>query len=91
MQPLQVYIFRGYKGFPILDGLQGRLYGINTVHFLIFMVSCQSKIVSFFEKSLNGYIQDSRLNLIFSSLYFNIFKSSLQSHLLYVTLYIFFF
>ena len=69
--------------------LQRRLYRVDTVCFLIFMVySC--KLDSFFAKSFNKQlidcIQGRRLNLTWESSYLKNFESSLQFHSFWVTL-----
>ena len=72
--------------------LQRRLYGIFTVCFIIFMISCNFKLVSFFDKSLNkplkDYLLGKRLNLTEGSSYYISFRLFLQSRPLWVTLYV---
>ena len=72
------------QGYPQSMRLQ------TTVYFLIFIVSFNYKLLSFFSKSLNkplkDYIQDRRLNLNLGLSYLKSFKSSLQSLPLWVTL-----
>ena len=66
-------------------------YRICTVWFLIFMALCNCKIISFFVKwlnqPLNDFIQGRRLELTLESTYLKCFRSSLQSHPLWVILY----
>ena len=66
--------------YPQRMRLQKRLYGIFTVCFLIYMIPCNCKLVSFFAKSLNKPLKDRRLNLTLGSLCFKSSRTSLQSH-----------
>ena len=54
--PRHVYCFN--YGFYKWMRLQRRLSGISTVCFLIFMISCNYKLGSFFAKSLNQPFKD---------------------------------
>ena len=69
--------------------LQRRLYGIYTVYFPIFIISCNCKLISFFAKFLKKPSKGKQLILTLKSSCFNSYKSSLQSHPLRVTLYMF--
>ena len=64
------------QGHPQRMRLQGRLYGIYTVRFLIFMIPCNSKLVSIFVKTFKKPLKD----------YIQLFKAEdiLQSHSLRV-------
>ena len=68
--------------------LQRRLYGIYIVCFLIFMIPCNYKLLSFFVNSLNKSFKGRRLNFNLEKSYLTSFKPSLKSHSLWVTLYI---
>ena len=63
----------------------------RTVCFLVFTNPCKNKLVSFFILSLNKQLKDHnlnrRLNLTLGSSNFKSFRSSLQSHPVWVTLY----
>ena len=55
------------QDYPQRMILHERLFGISTARFLIFMVRCNCKLLSFFAKSikkpLKDYIQGGRLDL----------------------------
>ena len=67
-----------------------RLYGIYNVCFLILMITCSCKLVSFFFQSLNHplkeYIQGRLFNSTLRIIFLKIFRSSLQSHPVWVIL-----
>jgi len=66
------------QGYPHRMRFQRRLHGVDTVCFLKFLILWKYKLISFFDKSLN---KPRRLDFNLNSSYF---KSSLQSHPLWV-------
>ena len=79
------------QGYPQRMRLRKQLYGSYTDCFLIFNNPCNCKLVSFFlqtfKKQLKDYIQSR--NLTFGMSWIKSNRSSLQSHILWVNLYIF--
>ena len=89
---LCMYVCYDVQGYPQWMTLQRRLYGIITVCLLIFTISFNCKLVSFFAKSLNQPLKDNllgkRLDLIEKLSYCMSFRLSLPSRPLWVTLYV---
>ena len=78
------------QGYPQRIILQRRLYGINTACFLIFRISCNYKCICFYAQSLERpymHIHGRILYLTLEMLYLKSCRSSLQSHPLWVTMY----
>ena len=75
------HLINNVQGYPQRMRLQRLLYKTYTVCFLLFMISCNCKLVSFFAKSLlTKRLYWRRLNLTSKSSNVNTFRSSLQSH-----------
>jgi len=75
------HLINNVQGYPQRMRLQRLLYKTYTVCFLLFMISCNCKLVSFFAKSLlTKRLYCRRLNLTSKSSNVNTFRSSLQSH-----------